>query len=149
MAREGLLTAWKELPEEERRSILAELQKLADTECESAKKSAWVVHTWAPVIDVYSAARFSTEFKVFYFYHFRHSCQAQSGSDWDDHYFHRGEAVCHEGKVLSHQIKSDCHVIPEYENPVYDPDAEAAKRRAAAVEDHWNEWWSLPFPFPE
>jgi len=59
-----------------------------------------------------------------------------------------GEAVCRGGQVLSTRITKDQRSIIEYEVPDYDEIAAGKERRAAAVKAHWDEWWSLPFPFP-
>lgn len=149
MAREALLAAWQALPAEEQRSILADLQQRADAEGEAEKESPWHGLSRRPAADVYSVRKIGETITVYYFYDFRVSHQAQSGSDWDEHHFHLGEAECRKGRVDSVKIAKEFHVIPEYSAPVYDEDAEVAKRRAAAVEAHWQQGWSLPFPIPE
>lgn len=148
MTPDVLLGPWPGVPDLDRRSIIATVQGIADREAEAIKSSGIASLGRKPVVDVFAARRDGDSIVVRFFYDFRASYWAQSGSDWDEHHFHIVEAVCRSGSVVSHSISKDFDNIRELDCDTYDADAAAATRRAAAVVEFWNEWLSLPFPFP-
>ena len=107
MTREVLLGPWPELPDPERRSIVASIQALADREADAIRGSGLASLTRKPVIDVFAARRDGDSIVVRCFYDFRIAHSAHSGSDWDDHHFHVLEAVCRQGRVVSQSAAKD------------------------------------------
>ena len=148
MTPDVLLGPWPGVPELDRRSIIASIQAIADREALAITSSGIASLSRKPIVDVFAARRDGDVLVVRLFYDFRVSYWAQSGSDWDEHHFHVVEAVCRGGSVASHTIAKDFDNIRELDCDSYDAESASRKRRAAAVAEFWNEWLSLPFPFP-
>ena len=125
--------AWTSRPEPERRTILAALQAIADAEAKAGATSGMDSLSRAPVVDVFAARPGEGGLVVHFFYHYRFWCRTISGSDWDEHHFHVGEAMCRDGKIVSHQLTKDIKTISEYDCSSYDGDEESARRREEAV----------------
>ena len=123
---DGVLGPWLDASEEERRAIVAALQALADAEVRAVQPGR------KPVVEVFAARRVAGTLTVHFLYDFRLQ---------DEHHFHVGEAVCRDGAVVSHTIEKAMDTVSENEGAFQ-------KRRAAALRAYWDEWMSLPFPFP-
>lgn len=142
------IAAWLERSEEERRSIVAALQALAEAHSKDIERTRGFSLSRDPVVDVFAARTQGRDLVAHYIYDFRLSCWTISGSDWDEHYFHIGEAVCRGGAVVSHTLASEMESISEYDNRTHDEREMRRKKRVQAVAAFWKEWMEVPFPFP-
>ena len=133
MATEDLPTLWHRLLEGERRTLLAALQAIADEQAKAGSSAGMESLSRAPVVDIFAARPVDGGIIVHFFYHYRFWCRTLSGSDWDEHHFHSGEADCREGKVVSHRLAKEILNISEYDCNSYDEAAESARRREAVV----------------
>lgn len=148
MSDESLLAPWNDRSPEERQAILATLQGIADQQVKRGAEAGMESLSRSPLVDVFAARHGVGGIIVHFLYDYRFWCRTISGSDWDEHHFHAGEAVCRQGAVVSHTLGKDVKTISEYDCPSYDEEAERRKRREAAVAAFRKAWWDLPFPFP-
>ncbi len=148
MAIDEILTAWQDTPDATRRAIVAALQVIADAECAALPRDLRETLKKEPLVDVYASRHHGRDLVVCFLYDFRIARWTRSGSDWDEHYFQLGEALCRDGVVVSHTLVKEMRSIPESQCDAYDGAEAFQQRRKAARREFWDAWFSLPFPFP-
>jgi hypothetical protein len=129
------LAAWRQASEIERAAILDALHAIGGARMREQQGRYPSAVAREPSIEVLAASRSGDRLEVTYLVHFRLSCFAQSGSDWDDHHVivacaaFEGRALVAE-RTISEQVKT----IIDRDTDAYDDDATVARVRQDTVE---------------
>lgn len=129
------LAAWREASEAERAAMLDALLAIGGARVRERQRRYPSSVTREPSVEVLAASRSGDRVEVTYLLHFRLSCFAQSGSDWDDHFVLAAGAAFEGGALVAERAISErVEKIIDRDADAYDDDATVARVRKATLE---------------